>query len=255
MTATSAPSTNGIDHAPMVPASKRATASVAPPAPSAQIKPPEFAVMHLPIQNMPGSPLVVNAFSSKARETMRATQEAGSVGKKNKIREGKDFEAAYQNARHIAVDGWDGVSANAFRASAIDACRLCGFQMTVGRRALFVEPDGVSATDGTPLVRIHGEPVPFEAMVRNATGVADIRIRPRWDVWRAVVRIRFDAQLFSAEDVLNLMWRAGEQNGICEGRPGSKGSFGQGWGLFQIDTAHPIEITKVERKAFNFVMK
>ena len=71
--------------------------------------------------------------------------------------------------------------------------------------------------------------------VRNATGVCDIRIRPMWDEWNAVVRIRFDADIFSLTDVTNLLMRVGEQVGLCEGRPDSKQSAGMGWGLFKIE--------------------
>ena len=50
------------------------------------------------------------------------------------------------------------------------------------------------------------------------------------------MRIRFDADMFSAADVANLMNRVGAQVGIGEGRPDSKNSAGMGWGLFSIET-------------------
>ena len=200
------------------------------------VSPPKFAIMELPIVNIPGSPLVIHAFSQKARDQMKAAQEAGAQRTKKKgNREPKDFALAYHNARHISADGWDGAAAATFRNAAIDACRLVGFHMTVAKRALFIEPDGLSVPDGTPLVRIEGKPYAFEATVRNQTGVADVRVRPRWDDWKAIVRIRFDTELFTPDDLVNLMLRAGEQCGVCEGRPGSKSSFGQGWGMFQVD--------------------
>lgn len=216
------------------------------------ISAPKFAIMELPIHGMPGSPLVIHAFSAKARETMKSAQEAGSVGRKGKKREPKDFDAAYHGARHISTDGWDGMNAAAFRNAAIDACRLVGYKMTHAKLSLFIEADGVSATEGTPLVRIHGEPKPFEAVTRNQTGVADIRVRPRWDEWSALLRIRFDLEQFSPEDVINLMWRAGEQCGIGEGRPNSSSSFGLGWGLFQIDTSKPIGLKEIGAKSIEF---
>jgi len=49
------------------------------PAPPTQIKPPRMAVIAVPIRGMSGSPLVINAFSAKAREIMREKQTQGSV--------------------------------------------------------------------------------------------------------------------------------------------------------------------------------
>ncbi len=90
--------------------------------------------------------------------------------------------------------------------------------------------------DGTSLVKItKGEPQYAEHAVRNDSGVADIRPRPIWAPgWEATVRIRYDAEQFSTEDVLNLMRRVGEQVGIGEGRPDSPNSCGLGWGLFAV---------------------
>lgn len=220
--------------------------------PSTTISAAKMSILTVPIRNAPGSPLVVHAFSAKARATMREAQEKGSAGKNKRHREPKDFEAVYQNARHISREGWDGVAAATFRNAMIDACRLVGFKMTVGKLTVFIEPDGVSRSDGMPLVRVYGDPVPFESIARNQTGVADIRIRPRWDEWTANVRIRFDSEQFNEMDVVNLLVRAGSQCGICEGRPNSSASFGQGWGLFEIDTSKGISVVDVPAPKIEF---
>ena len=221
--------------------------------PTAGISPPKFCILTVPLRNAPGSPLVVHAFSAKARAMMREAQELGSLGKKRKPKDPKDFDAVYQGARHISRDGWDGVTCATFRNAMISACRLVGFKMTIGKLSVFVEADGVSQADGTPLVRIHGDPVPFEAVVRNQTGVADIRVRPRWDEWSANLRVRYDREQMSDEDIVNLLVRAGQQCGIAEGRPDSTNSFGQGWGLFEIDTQKPIELYEVPAPQIQFM--
>ncbi len=222
-----------------------------PPKPSA-ISAPKMAILTVPLKQMGESPLVIHAFSAKARAMMREAQELGSVGKKNRKKDPKDFEAVYQGARHISRDGWDGATCATFRNSMISACRLVGFKMTIGKLSIFVEADGKSAADGTPLVRIIGEPVPFEAPVRNASGVADIRVRPRWDEWTANLRVRYDREQFSDEDVINLIVRAGAQCGIGEGRPDSSNSFGQGWGLFEIDVNKQISLYEVPAPKIEF---
>lgn len=212
-----------------------------------------MGILTVPIRNAPESPLVIHAFSAKARAVMREAQELGSLGKKRKTKDPKDFDAAYQGARHISQDGWDGAAAATFRNAMISACRLVGYKMTIGKLSVFVEADGTSVADGTPLVRIHGEPYPFEAVVRNQTGVSDIRVRPRWDRWTANLRIRFDREQMSDEDIINLLVRAGMQCGIGEGRPDSSNSFGLGWGLFEIDTTKPIQLTEVAQPKIEFV--
>jgi hypothetical protein len=134
---------------------------------------------------------------------------------------------------HKSVEGWACIPAGAFRAAAISACRLVGFKMTMAKLSLFIEQDGLDAIDGTPLVRIHGDPEISEMMVRNATGVADIRVRPLWRDWSCDLRIRYDCDQFNRIDVANLLLRVGTQVGIGEGRPDSKSSNGLGFGLFR----------------------
>jgi hypothetical protein len=181
------------------------------------------------------APLVINRFPAKAMEQMMAKQAAGSQAKKGKVREAKDFDAAFNGARHISTEGWDGIHAGAFRKAMISACRLVNFKMTLAKLSLFVDADGLDAIDGTPLVRIiAGEPERTDLPVRNATGVIDIRTRPMWREWSVLLRVRFDAEQFSATDVANLVSRVGAQVGIGEGRADSKDSAGVGWGHFEV---------------------
>jgi hypothetical protein len=179
------------------------------------------------------SPYVGNKFSSEALAEMRATQEAGSTAKKGKKRDPKDFGKSCKEALHVSTDGWEGIPAVSFRAAMISACRVAGFQMTRGKLAVFVDADGLSV-EGVPLVRIRGKWEHYEAYVRNASGVADIRARPMWREWSCKVTVRFDADMFTASDVYNLIKRAGMQVGIGAGRPDSRTSVGQGWGTFDV---------------------
>ena len=116
----------------------------------------------------------------------------------------------------------------------ISACRVVGFKMTLAKLSVFVEPDGFDAVDGTPLVKIIGEPRLHQGYGRNANGGVDLRWRPMWEQWKAAVHVRWDASQFSAQDVVNLMARAGLQVGIGEGRPDSPNSNGLGWGMFEV---------------------
>lgn len=199
------------------------------------ISPPNFKIAEFEIVG--SEPLVINAFSEKARQQMHDTQAAGSTAKKGAKREKKDFEAVYEAAKHVSHEGWCGIPTNAFHNAMISACRLVKFHMTISKLALRTMPDGYDRVENVGLVRItEGEPVYREDYVRNATGVVDLRARPMWlPGWKAKVRIRFDADLFTLNDVTNLLMRAGAQVGICEGRPDSKKSSGMAWGLFEVN--------------------
>lgn len=182
------------------------------------------------------APYVQNKFSAKAAAEMKAKQEAGSTGKKGTKREPKDFDALYLGAMHEAAEGWRGIPASAFRNALISACRVVGFAMTRAKLSLFCVADGFDKNDRTPMVRItKGSPHKHEQYVRNDSGVADIRAQAMWDAgWEAIVRIRFDADQFTVEDVANLMMRAGQQVGVGCGRPDSTDSAGLGFGTFCI---------------------
>jgi hypothetical protein len=182
------------------------------------------------------------AFGKKAREMMREKQAAGSTAAKGKKRAAKDFEANFKEAQHRATKGWCGIPASALRNALVDACRIVNYHKTIAKKAIFIEADGFDAVEGTPLVRLYADskgklmdakPKHVEHTVRNATGVADIRVRAMFESWQAKVRVRFDADLFTPADVANLMLRAGLQVGIGEGRADSPNSCGMGWGHFE----------------------
>lgn len=194
------------------------------------------------------APLVMHKFSDKAKNMMREKQAAGTTANTKKgNRAAKDFNALFEGARHRSFEGWDGIPAAAFRNACIDACRLVNYKMTMAKMSVVVEADGFDATEGTPLVKIiGGEPRQLESMVRLATGVCDIAVRPQWLDWGARIRFKYDADQFTANDVVNLIARAGMQVGVCEGRPFSKNSNGMGWGTFEISTRE--EVVKLEKK-------
>lgn len=181
------------------------------------------------------APYVQNKFSAKAREQMATKQAAGSTAKARKgAHAARDFEADYAAACHRAANGRYGIPAPAFRAALIDSCRLTGLTMARTKLAIFVIADDVDADDATPLVYIDGTPERTDLCVRNSTGVADIRVRPMWRQWSATLKLQYDADVLTQEDVGNLLLRAGAQVGIGEGRPNSKMGYGCGWGTFSI---------------------
>lgn len=198
------------------------------------ISPPNFQVCEFTLVGE--VPYVQNQFSKKAKDEIRRRQEMGSTGKKGEKKPPRDYEKEYQESMHISTEGWRGIPAGAFRSAMVSACRTVGFKMTLAKLSVFVEADGFDALDGTPLVRItKGDPHMCIHHVRIGT-TTTLAVRSMWDPgWQAKVRIKFDGDQFTMEDVANLMMRVGAQVGIGEGRPDSRMSTGMGWGIFDVD--------------------
>lgn len=197
------------------------------------ITPPNFQKIKLTLEGT--APLMQARFSAKAMQAMMSKMAAGSTAKKGNKKDARDFDDDFKQAMHVSTDGWIGVPASAIRNACIDVCRMVGFKMTHAKMSVFVECDGFDKVDGQPLIKLDAPaPERTEMATRNATGVADIRIRPMWRKWKLNIVLRFDADQFTASDVVNLLARAGEQVGIGEGRPFSKQSNGMGYGTFRI---------------------
>lgn len=219
------------------------TKTMTPAAPATKtaiaIKAPDLRLITFDLEGT--APLVQHKFSAKAREQIIATQKEGGKKDSKKVRAPKDFDEVYKGAMHISKEGWIGVPASGFRNALISACRTVGFVMTRAKLGAFVMADGIDEDDGTPLIKIEGDPKRHTTYARNDNGSVDIRVRPMWEKWSMKVTVRYDADMFSADDIANLMMRVGMQVGIGEGRPDSKNSAGMGWGLFSIES-------KAERK-------
>lgn len=198
-----------------------------------QISKPKFQTAVFEIKGV--APLVVHRFSAKTKEEMRLKAEAGKTASSRKVRTAQDSDAKYNESRYIAKAGWDGINASAFRAAMISACRLVGFKMTLAKLSIFILQDGWDATEPqVPLVRIYGKPTRQDDMARTEVGTPYVTIRAAYYDWAAKVKIRWDADQFTTDDIFNLLYRVGAQVGLCEGRPDSKHSVGMGWGLFEV---------------------
>lgn len=195
------------------------------------IRAPAFNTLEVLIEGT--APLVIARFSKKA-ELMQKMSE-GKSAKSKKDREARDYDKEADQARYYnSTREWEGVNASGFRAGMISACRLVNFKMTLAKLSVFIVQDDFDAEMTTPLVRIYGQSLTNTSHTRNATGVVDVRARPIYPKWACKLKIRFDADQFTATDVINLISRVGLQVGIGEGRPDSKSSAGCGWGTFRV---------------------
>jgi len=203
---------------------------------SVTIKPPNFGRAVFTIEGI--APLVIHRFSAKTKNQMKQKMETGKAATSKKNREAKDTDDIYQESRYISTEGWDGFHAGAIRNALISACRLVGFKMTLAKMSIFVEADGWDKEEPQiPLIRIYGKSQKQEDIARVETGQPYVTVRAAFHEWSAKIKIRWDGDQFTTEDVANLLSRVGLQVGIGEGRPDSKNSAGMGWGLFEVKNA------------------
>lgn len=176
------------------------------------------------------TPIIVSGLTPEVLdEILKSMQKDPEIRGKTK-RPPKDPVACYNKCFYRMpppCKPGNAILALAIKKAMIAACReVEGITMTEARQ--FFQ---VYGTEHPMMVRLHGEPRMRNDghgdAVRNRDGSIDIRFRPEWPEWHADIVIRYNADLMSAESVLNLLARAGEV-GVGEWCPGKSGNtFGQ----------------------------
>jgi hypothetical protein len=176
------------------------------------------------------TPLIPHRWSAKARNMMLAKQQ----GKLTKAKAPKDPSLEASEATYWMPDGGVGMPSLAFKSAIADAARYFDKSVTIEslKRAIYV--DGIVGEDGMPLVAITGDPEMFEAMPRNATGVADLRYRNRVWPWSATLRVTYIESMMTAESVVNLVDASGI-GGVGDWRPSSPKSKSGTYGTYRVD--------------------
>jgi len=181
---------------------------------SATIELPPLNIQTITFMLVGDSPLIVHAWSEKAKRQMLDKQ----MKKAAKAREAKDPEADYEACFYRTESGAYGFPAIGVKAAMVSACRFVDAKMTMARGAFHIDAE---------MLEVIGEPRPREDMVRVGMGTADIRYRPEFPEWRIPATIKFNAAVMSAEQIANLLNTAGFGVGIGEWRPEKNGSYGR----------------------------
>lgn len=173
-----------------------------------------------------GPDLITHKWSEKARKEMLANQQRTKEEKKlaKKDREKKDPEADFQGARYH-WDGKDWFPANGIKKAVVEAGYAVGIARSIIQRSVFII--GTTRRDYVEIkyARIvrREDPVKVGPFGKRET---DLRYRPEYQNWSADLRIKYRADVISAEQVMLLLRDAGFSIGIGEWRPDRGGQAG-----------------------------
>lgn len=186
--------------------------------------------VELKLRGRPGSPLVIHAFSEKAKKEIRDKQ-----GKKaKKAKEKRDPNEEFLAARYVDEKGRECAPITALKKSIITAATAFDDITKVGlRQAVFVDSVVSPGAFLVPIEMYDDKPavgVMREDAVTIGINTRGLTYRPEYKEWQLRVRIEFNPRIVSEEQLLALVDQAGWGVGICEGRP--ERSSALGWGRF-----------------------
>ncbi|MCM0758067.1 hypothetical protein M7775_05685 [Sporomusa sphaeroides DSM 2875] len=192
-----------------------------------QVEIPGINIQMFTVKLVGDSPLIVHAWSEKAKREMLDKQMKKAKAGREAKNPFKDYvDSLYwltdkpENATQEDIEKAKfGFPAVAFKAAAVDAGYQSGVtaNKTTSRGAFHIVGDMVEI-EGTPEIR--------EDMVRVGMGTADIRYRGEFKNWSVTLQVRYNANAMSMEQVINLFNLGGFACGIGEWRPAKDGSFG-----------------------------
>lgn len=195
---------------------------------STTIELPALAIQTINVPLVGDSPLIVHAWSEKAIKAMADKQQKkASAG-----REAKDPWADFCGSMYWLDPKSErpteeevetarfGFPAIAFKTAAVTACTsIGGITKIAARQAFHVEGEFVQIKGPPPSMR--------QDVCRVGMGAADLRYRGEFSPWAVELTVKFNANLMSASQVVNLFQTAGFAVGVGEWRPERDGPYGR----------------------------
>lgn len=187
--------------------------------------------IELTLRGRPGSPLVIHAFSEKAKAEIRDKQQK----KAKKAKEQRVPEDEFKAARYLDAGGRECAPITALKKSIITAATAFDDITKVGlRQAIFVDSVAAPGAALVPIEKHDGTPARGEMREDAVTigiNTRGLTYRPMYPEWQLRIKIEFNPRIVSKAQLLALVDQAGWGVGICEGRP--ERSSALGWGRFQ----------------------
>lgn len=203
---------------------------------------PALNIVQMTLRVVGDTPLIMHKWSEKAKREMLDKQMKRATSKKTAKDPEADFvdtiywlsgepEEKTEEAVAAAINSGAriGFPATGFKKCAIMGAYRSGadIKTTVAKAAIIIPAE---------FIEIHGSAVTMrEDMVKvgGITKVADIRYRAQVENWWADIPIRFNANVMSAEQVVNMFQLGGFACGVGEWRNERDGVFG----AFHVATA------------------
>lgn len=204
---------------------------------------PPLNLKRLEIFLVGDTPIIIHRWSEKAKKELLDRQLQKAKGKKGARDPQKDFEdSLYKVDENGTLDDEHGTCFGfpviGFKAAAVTACTsIGGITKVQARQAFHIEGEYAVIKGSEPKMR--------EDMVRIGMGTADIRFRPEFFPWYTRLVVSHNANVISAEQILNMLNTAGFGVGVGEWRPEKDGPYGR---FHVASTAEVEEIAKTEAK-------
>lgn len=204
-----------------------------PTAEIAEIQIDRIAAETIAVPIIGTTPLLMHRFSEKAKRQMLDAMQGRKTPK-----ETKDPEAEYEAAFYRLMDGDPGFPVLAFKDATVGGARFYGKQITMTALKQYLFFRGEVGDDGRALTRIIGEPRMREDVVRVGRGGSDLRYRPEFREWRAILEVTYVTSALTRDSVLSLIDAGGLGVGVGEWRPEKNGDFG----TYRIDPDVVVEV-------------
>ena len=185
------------------------------------------------------TPLVVHNWSQKAKQQMLDVMMQKAKSKKHDAKNPvEDFIESLYWLDHKPTEFTEEAFIEALENGARFGFPSTGFKaaaVSAGYRAGLtkdkVSTNGMFHIKGD-MVEIIGTPIMREDMVRVSNGAPDIRYRGMFPEWEAMLELTYNANVISAEQLVNLVNYGGYACGIGERRPEKGGD----WGRYRVKT-------------------
>jgi len=186
---------------------------------------PKINIKEMIIRLVGDSALIVHKWSDKAKKEIKGKQEQKAKQAKGK----RNPEQEYKDSFYMENGQYVYPTIN-FKKAAVNACsHVDGITKVLARGAFHVVSE---------FIPLEGKPNMREDMVRlgGMGSPADIRYRPEFKKWAVNLNVRFNVNVISPEQILNLFNTAGFAIGVGDWRPQRDGSFG----MFHVATSEEI---------------
>ena len=182
------------------------------------IQKPQRAWMRVTVEG--DTSLISHAFSHAIEEQVFASKE-GVRGKKQSLPP-RDPQAAFKNSIYYGPGGQPSFPASAFKRASVDACSFLDNATQVRMRGSFyVLGDYIVIERSKPKIR---KDITRIGRMKN---IPDLRWRAEFAAgWQMTFDIMYAADVISAEDIVNVIDRAGFHVGIGDWRPQRNGNHG-----------------------------